>query len=150
MAWVVDSCVVLDIALDDPAFGASSAKCLSQALRDGLFLCPVTQIEIAPCFNGDMRHIRAFAALIGAQLTMDWLPIDTECAMKAWHAHIAQKKKGEAMRRPVADVLIGAFALRAGGLITRNRKHFAALYPSLKMLEPGGEVRECSNARMRE
>jgi len=144
VAWVVDSCVVLDIALDDPAFGASSAKCLSQALRDGLFLCPVTQIEIAPCFNGDMRHIRAFAALIGAQLTMDWLPIDTECAMKAWHAHIAQKKKGEAMRRPVADVLIGAFALRAGGLITRNRKHFAALYPSLKMLEPGGssKVRE--------
>jgi hypothetical protein len=137
MAWVVDSCVVLDIALDDPSFGASSAKCLSQALRDGLFLCPVTQIEIAPCFNGDMRHIRAFAALIGAQLTMDWLPIDTERAMKAWHAHIAQKKKGEAMRRPVADVLIGAFALRAGGLITRNRKHFAALYPSLKMLEPG-------------
>ena len=136
MAWVVDSCVVLDIALDDPAFGASSATCLSQVAREGLFLCPITQIEIAPCFNGDMRHIRAFAALIGAQLTMEWLPVDTERAMKAWHAHVLQKKKGEAKRRPVADVLIGAFALRAGGLITRNRKHFAALYPALKILEP--------------
>ncbi len=136
MAWVVDSCVVLDIALDDPEFGSSSAKCLNQALRDGLFLCPVTQIEIAPCFNGDMRHIRAFASLIGAQLTLDWLPADTELAMKAWHAHILHKKKGEAKRRPVADVLIGAFALRVGGLITRNRKHFAALYPSLKLREP--------------
>lgn len=136
MAWVVDSCVVLDIALDDPLFASASAKCLQHALRDGLFLCPVTQIEVAPCFNGDMRHIRAFAALLGAQLTMDWLPVDTEHALKAWHAHILQKKKGEEKRRPVADVLIGAFALRAGGLITRNKKHFAALYPSLKILEP--------------
>jgi hypothetical protein len=136
MAWVVDSCVVLDIALDDPLFASASAKCLQHALKDGLFLCPVTQIEIAPCFNGDMRHIRAFASLIGTQLTMDWLPVDTEHALKAWHAHIRQKKKGEEKRRPVADVLIGAFALRAGGLITRNKKHFAALYPSLKILEP--------------
>ena len=136
MAWVVDSCVVLDIALDDPLFASASAKCLQHALKDGLFLCPVTQVEIAPCFNGDMRHIRAFASLIGAQLTMDWLPVDTEHALKAWHAHILQKKKGEEKRRPVADVLIGAFALRAGGLITRNRKHFAAFYPSLKVLEP--------------
>ncbi len=136
MAWVVDSCVVLDIALDDPLFASASAKCLQHALKDGLFLCPVTQIEVAPCFNGELRHIRAFASLIGAKLTMDWLPVDTEHALKAWHAHILQKKKGEEKRRPVADVLIGAFALRAGGLITRNKKHFAALYPSLKILEP--------------
>ena len=136
MAWVVDSCVVLDIALDDPLFGSASAKCLQHALKDGLFLCPVTQIEIAPCFNGELRHIRAFASLIGAQLTMDWLPVDTEHAMKAWHTHIVKKKLGDAKRRPVADVLIGAFAMRAGGLITRNSKHFTALFPSLKMREP--------------
>jgi predicted nucleic acid-binding protein len=136
MAWVVDSCVVLDIALDDPLFGESSAKCLTKVARYGLFLCPVTQIEIAPCFNGDMRHIRAFSALINARLDMEWLPSDTEVAMKAWHAHVMQKKKGDAKRRPVADVMIGAFALRAGGLITRNKRHFSALYPELKILEP--------------
>ena len=36
----------------------------------------------------------------------------------------------------LADAMIAAFALRVGGLITRNRKHFAALYPSLKLREP--------------
>ena len=35
-AWVVDTCVVLDIALNDAAHGVKSAQLLQSKLRDGL------------------------------------------------------------------------------------------------------------------
>ncbi len=34
------------------------------------------------------------------------------------------------------DVLIGAFATRHQGLLTRNAKDFARLFPDLKVFEP--------------
>ena len=36
----------------------------------------------------------------------------------------------------VLDVLIGVFATRQQGLLTRNTKDFARLFPDLKVLEP--------------
>jgi predicted nucleic acid-binding protein len=36
----------------------------------------------------------------------------------------------------VADVLIGALALRHDGLITRNGDDFLALYPKLRIVDP--------------
>jgi predicted nucleic acid-binding protein len=36
----------------------------------------------------------------------------------------------------VADVLIGAFAIRHDGLITRNDADFRALYPTLPIINP--------------
>jgi hypothetical protein len=39
-------------------------------------------------------------------------------------------------RRPVADVLIGAFALRHQGLLTRNADDFGKLFPSLRLIAP--------------
>jgi predicted nucleic acid-binding protein len=39
-------------------------------------------------------------------------------------------------RRPLADVLIGAFASRYQGLITRNTDDFASIFPDLKVGVP--------------
>ena len=35
-----------------------------------------------------------------------------------------------------ADIMIGAYALRKGGLITRNESDFRALYPNLPIFNP--------------
>jgi len=39
-------------------------------------------------------------------------------------------------KRPVADVLIGGFALRFDGLITRNTDDFRKLFPALRLIRP--------------
>ena len=44
--------------------------------------------------------------------------------------------KGEASKRPIADVMIGAYALQKGGLITRNEDDFRSLYPELPIYNP--------------
>ena len=39
-------------------------------------------------------------------------------------------------KRPIADVMIGAYALQKGGLITRNEDDFRSLYPALHIYNP--------------
>ena len=136
MSWVVDSCVILDIVLNDPVFAKPSARLLDRLSREGLVLCPVSLVELAPCFGGEARNVRAFADLIGVDHTWDWMRTDTEAAAAAWSKHVSFKRGGQLRRRPVADILIGAFALRVGGLITRNIGHFKPVFSTLSLAEP--------------
>jgi hypothetical protein len=53
MPWVVDTCLLIDVAEADPAFGVASARLLDVKRVDGLAICPVTNVELAPVFNGD-------------------------------------------------------------------------------------------------
>ena len=68
MAWVVDTSVLLDIHLDDPTFGNRSGQCLMRYLPDGLVICPVSYIELAPAFSGDSSLQEAFLQEAG----VDW------------------------------------------------------------------------------
>ena len=56
-----------------------------------------------------------------------WSRLDTENAHRLWADHVAKKRSGLAGKRPVADVVIEAFAQRFRGLITRNPKHFTSV-----------------------
>lgn len=56
MSWIVDTCVLLDVRLADPKFGRASAACLEAHSPDGLRLCPITFVEIAPSFRGDVTR----------------------------------------------------------------------------------------------
>ena len=77
------------------------------------------------------------------QSKMDWVQHDfrgSEAAVlsahRAWYEHVLRKRKGEATKRPIADVMIGAYALQKGGLITRNEDDFRSLYPTLNIYNP--------------
>ena len=41
MAWVVDTCILLDVGLDDRTFGGESERLLGEKLIEGLVVCPV-------------------------------------------------------------------------------------------------------------
>ena len=47
-----------------------------------------------------------------------------------------RKRSGSVRKRPIADVLIGAYAMQKGGLITRNEADFKTLYPNLTIFNP--------------
>ena len=47
-----------------------------------------------------------------------------------------QKRQGTLPKHPIADILIGAFALRFQGILTRNSADFRKLIPTLTLAEP--------------
>lgn len=53
MAWVVDTCVLLDMHMDDPNFGRASAACLEAHSTDGLVLSPISFVEMAPAYAAE-------------------------------------------------------------------------------------------------
>ena len=127
MAWVVDTSVLLDIRQNDSQFGLPAAKCLVRYLGDGLVLCPITYIGLAPQFSGDSALQEEFFQQVGVQWLEPWSRLDTQNAHRLWAEHVEKKRFGHAGKRPVADVLIEAFAQRFQGLITRNPKHFTSV-----------------------
>jgi len=136
MAWVVDTCLVIDVLEHDPAFGATTAAFLDAHVENGLVLCPVSYVELAPAFLGDDQRQREFLDKVGIDYGVAWEWPDTVAAHRVWHAHVVKRRDRHALRRSIADVLIGAFALRQQGLLTRNTADFKALIPRLRLAAP--------------
>ncbi len=59
-----------------------------------------------------------------------------EDAYHAWDRQVMLKRSMQAARSPVADILIGAFALRRKGILTRNPSDFTRVFPKLKVITP--------------
>ena len=62
MAWVIDTCLLIDVAENDPSFGVASATIIDSKRIEGLTICPVTYVELAPVFNGDARRWMNFCS----------------------------------------------------------------------------------------
>ena len=137
MSWVVDTCIVLDVLEADAEFGLPSAKLLEKCLPEGLSVCPITYIELAPAFDGNGEEQRNFLGQAGIDYQSGWTVLDTEAANQAWHRHVTARRQGALAKRPIADVLIGAYASNRSGLITRNADDFRKTFPNLEILEPG-------------
>ena len=134
MAWVVDTCLLIDIAEDDPKFGGSSAKLLDSKARGGLLTCPITYAELSPIFDGEVDLQNEFMGGIGIQWQEAWTWQDTKTSHAAWGTYVMKKRLGGIPKRPIADILIGAFASRFEGLLTRNPQDFASVFPNLKLV----------------
>lgn len=136
MAWVVDTCVLLDIGLDDPTFASGSESLLNAKLSEGLLVCPMTFVELAPAFFGNIEALEEFLLQLGVDHQEGWTTTDTTNSCQAWTRHVQKRRKNQAAKRPIADVLIGAFALRHQGLLTRNADDFRKLFPALHLITP--------------
>ena len=134
--WIVDTCVVLDVFEHDPAFGRPSAELLHKLLLQGLAVSPVTMVELSAAFAGDLAEQKRFLDLAGLSYVEPWTATDTEQAHTAWNAYVTAKRQGKAAKKPVADILIGAFAVNRTGLVTRNPRDFSRWFPTLKLREP--------------
>ncbi len=136
MPWVVDTCILIDIAEGDPRFGRDSASLLNQKRSSGLLVAPVSYVELAPRFRGVLSAQDDFLEHLSVSHAEDWTARDTVAAHQAWHVFTEKRRRGEIEKRPVADVLIGAFAQRFDGLLTRNLRDFQKLFPTLRLEGP--------------
>ena len=134
--WVVDTCVIIDIVRGDREFAERSALAIDSKLDDVLTIAPITYIELAPTFGGDIEYQNSKLAELGIVSDFGGNKDAVLAAYKAWYEHVMRKRTGEVKKRPIADVMIGAYALEKGGLITRNEEDFCSLYPTLRILNP--------------
>ena len=134
--WVVDTCVVLDVFENDPQFGLASAKLLERLLAEGLAVSPVTMVELSAAFAGDLAEQNRFLDQAGIGHTEAWSLADTDAAHFAWNSYVRSRRIDKAPKRPVADILIGGFAMNRHGLITRNAADFHRWFPRLLIREP--------------
>jgi len=136
MTWVIDTCIVIDVLENDPSFGLRSATLLDQMLGEGLSISPVTFVELAPAFGGNLDQQEYFLEQAGIDFRSGWSAEDTRTAHQAWNLHISARRSGILPKRPIADLLIGAYASNRRGLITRNSRDFRRNFPDLQILEP--------------
>ena len=136
MTWVVDTCVIIDVLRGDETFSIRSSMALQSKLDDVLTIAPLTYVELAPEFNGDVEAQNAF--LDGMWIHRDFNGSEEAVllAHKAWSEHVLRKRNGVEKKRPIADIMIGAYAMQKGGLITRNESEFKTLYPNLTIFNP--------------
>jgi hypothetical protein len=136
MAWVVDTSVVVDLITGDPLFEPASTACLQNHLHDSLVISPVTFVELGPSFAGDDAAAEAFLKSAHIGTSEFWSPADTVLAHRLWHQFQQRRRQVQVAKRPVADVLIAAFAERFQGIITRNAADFRNILPTLRIIEP--------------
>ena len=136
MTWVIDTCVLIDILKADPVFSKSSSQALQSKMNDVLMIAPITYVELAPAFAGNVVAQDGFLNALWIRCDFGGNRSAVLAAHKSWHEHILRKRSGAVARRPIADVMIGAYALTKGGLITRNEADFRTLYPSLMIFNP--------------
>lgn len=134
--WVVDTCVLVDIADDDPRHALASAECVAAQSSKGLLISPVSYVELAPVFAGSTQLLDEFLAGLGVDASSSVTVADRTVAFRAWARHLMAQRAGHARRRPPADALIGALGLRHDGIITRNAEAFRAFYPKIPIIDP--------------
>jgi predicted nucleic acid-binding protein len=91
-------------------------------------------VELSAAFASDLAEQKRFLDLSGISYVEPWTATDTELAHTAWHAYVVAKRLGQAAKRPVADLLIGACAANRSGSVTRNPRDFISIAQMIQTL----------------
>lgn len=119
-----------------PRFATASATLLDAKRPEGLVISPITYAELAPVFDGDTSRQDLFLYHLQISWSEVWTHAETQTAHAAWHRYVLARRLRRINKRPMADILIGAFAGRFDGLLTRNVSDFRSVFPSLAILAP--------------
>lgn len=130
---LVDSNVLIDIALRDPTWRPWSREALARARATGrVGVNPIICAEIAPAY--------ATTADLEAALPEDEylrLPLPFEAAWHAGHAFSRYRRAGGPRRSPLPDFYIGAHAVVSGlRLLTRDASRYRSYFPGLELIAP--------------
>jgi predicted nucleic acid-binding protein len=130
---LVDSNVILDVATDDPAWGARSGAALARAADEAvLVINPLVYAEVSVGFA---RIEDLEDALPEHVFRRDALPY--EAAFLAGKCFLAYRKRGGRRRSLLPDFYIGAHAAVAGyRLLTRDSARYRRFFPTLPLIEP--------------
>lgn len=135
-AWMIsalDSSVILDVLVDDAAFGEASEFVLRRALLEGrLVISECVLAEIRPAF-GSTEMLEEFLS----DWQISFAPSSPASAMLAGEHFLLYLERGGKGGRVVPDFLIGAHALlHADRLVARDRGYLRDYFAELNILCP--------------
>ncbi len=130
---LVDTNVLLDVLLDDPAWVEWSLHQLrSQAQVQALCINAVIYAELAPAFQSPEK---LDAALEGMQIEMIALP--KAALFLAGQAFVRYRRLGGIKSGVLADFFIGAHAaVLQCPVLTRDTRRYASYFPTVKLIAP--------------
>ena len=137
MLTAVDTSVLLDLLLHDPAFGARSETALRNASNEGaLIICDVVYAELAGLFPSHAA-LETFMRDTGIQVK----PSSAETLWKAgelWRGFcLKRSRQAVVARRIAADFMIGAHAMaHAERLLTRDTDFYHTVFAGLRLASP--------------
>lgn len=130
---LVDSNVLLDIATEDPTWGAWSARALAEcADLTALIVNPIVYAEVSIGF----RTIEALDAALPAEFyereALPW-----EAGFLAGKCFVQYRRRGGQRATPLPDFYIGAHAAIEGlALLTRDGARYRSYFPTVEILGP--------------
>ena len=130
---LVDTNVLIDVAVDDPEWGDWSAEQLERAKEtDELALNAIVYAELSVHFENAEQLESVLAPFRFARLHLPW-----EAAFVAGKAFKRYRARGGIKSAPLPDFFIGAHAATAGlMLLTRDPRRYREYFPTVKLISP--------------
>ena len=134
MITAVDTNILLDVLLPDPAYVKNSTELLRSAYNEGaLIISHMVYAELVPQF-GSKQALLDVLSRLGIEIS----PIDDEIAFVAGSKWKEYREAGGSRRRILTDFVIGAHGLlRADRFLTRDRGFYKTYFPELQRLGDG-------------
>ncbi len=133
MAVLVDTNVLIDVAVRDPHWSRWSRNAIAEASLDHELI--VNQVVYAEFSLRYERPEELDAALDAATFVRESLPWDA--AFLAGRAFLAYRRRGGRRERLLPDFFIGAHAaVRGHAVITRDPEGFRSYFPGVELITP--------------
>ena len=130
---LVDTNVLIDVAVDDPAWAQWSGTQLALARDSGrIALNAIVYAELSVHFD----TVEALETVL-APFRFERLHLPWEAAFVAAKAFRRYRARGGTKSAPLPDFFIGAHAAVAGAnLLTRDPRRYRTYFPSVKLISP--------------
>ncbi len=129
----IDSSVLIDLLVGEPATSESAEASLRQALAVGpVVVCDVVLAEITTALKNGAESLEALE-----DMGIAYLPLESRSAIRAGEMQRRYRQRGGRRERTIPDFLVGAHAmLQCSALITRDGGFFRDYFKGLKVIVP--------------
>jgi predicted nucleic acid-binding protein len=130
---LIDSNILLDVALNDPHWADWSERALAEcADRTTLVIVPLVYAEVSVGFKTIEALDAALPAALYSREALAW-----EAAFLAGKCFVAYRRKGGIRNSPLPDFYIGAHAAVTGlAVLTRDAARYRTYFPKLEVFAP--------------
>ena len=134
---LVDTCVLLDVLVDDPTWADWSERALADARDAGeLAINPIIYAEVAAGFDTVESLDESLPVADFPRLALPY-----PAGFLASKAFLAYRKRGGTKTSPLPDFYIGAHAAVSGyRLLTRDSARYRTYFPKLVLVTPEREM----------